>query len=184
MMVPNPPSTPLLVFDGDCGFCRSWVARWRRIAGDQIAYEPYQQAAARFPTIPRRRFRDAVQLIMPSGEVFEGAEAVFRTLGLGAAPPQAARHRRWLRAYQTVPGAAVVSEWGYRWVAGHRPLLTRLTTFLYGPLPDNDGNLGPTAAREMAAARRRRLALAGGLGAILLLGGTAVWRRRARRRHS
>jgi predicted DCC family thiol-disulfide oxidoreductase YuxK len=180
MKVPNPPSTPLLVFDGDCGFCRSWIARWRRMTTERVAYEPYQKAAARFPTLPRGRFRHAVQLILPNGDVSEGAEAVLRTLTLG---PHPSRHQRWLQIYQASPGAAAVSEWAYQWIAGHRPLLTRLTRFLFGPLPDADGDLGPTAAIELAAARRRRIALAGGLGAALLLGGAAAaWRRRARRR--
>jgi predicted DCC family thiol-disulfide oxidoreductase YuxK len=180
MRVPNPPSTPLLVFDGDCGFCRSWIARWRHLTAGRVAYEPYQQAAARFPTIPRARFRHAVQLILPNGEVSQGAEAVFRTLNLG---PHPARHQGWLQIYQRSPGAAAVAEWGYRWIADHRPLLTRLTKFFFGPLPDADGDLGPTAGAELAAARRRRRALAGGLGAALLLGGAAAaWRLRARRR--
>jgi predicted DCC family thiol-disulfide oxidoreductase YuxK len=179
MKVPNPPSTPLLVFDGDCGFCRSSVARWRRMTGERVVYEPYQRAAARFPTIPRTRFRQAVQLILPNGEVSEGAEAVFRTLTLG---PHPARHQRWLKLNQSRPAAAAAFEWAYQWIAGHRPLLTRLTRFLLGPLPDADGELGPTAIAELAAARRRRIALAGGLGALLLLGGAAAWRLRARRR--
>jgi predicted DCC family thiol-disulfide oxidoreductase YuxK len=179
MKVPNPPATPLLVFDGDCGFCRASVARWRSLTAGRVAYEPYQKAAVRFPTIPRGRFRHAVQLILPNGDVSEGAEAVLRSLTLG---PHPARHRRWLQFYQSTPAVAAAFEWGYQWVAGHRPLLTRLTHFFTGPLPDVDGNLGPAAAADLAAARRRRLAVAGSLGALLLLGGAAAWRRRIRRR--
>lgn len=180
MNVPNPPDMPLLVFDGDCGFCRSAVARWRRLTGERVAYEPYQLAAACFPTIPRSRFRHAVQLILPNGDVHEGAEAVFRSLTLG---PHPARHERWLRLYHSSPAAAAAFEWGYQWVAGHRPALTRITKFLLGPLPDADGNLGPTAATELAAAKRRRIALASSLGAVLLLGGgAAAWRLRRKRR--
>jgi predicted DCC family thiol-disulfide oxidoreductase YuxK len=183
MKVPNPPSTPLLVFDGDCGFCRSWVARWRRMTAERVAFEPFQKVAARFPTIPRTRFRHAVQLIQPNGDVSAGAEAVFRTLTLG---PHPARHQRWLQIYQSSPAAAAACEWGYSWIAGHRPVLTRLAKFLFGPLPDADGDLGPTAIAELAAARRRRIALAGGLGAALLLGAlrglAAAKRHRARRR--
>jgi predicted DCC family thiol-disulfide oxidoreductase YuxK len=180
MRVPNPPAIPLLVFDGDCGFCRAWIARWRHMTAERVAYEPYQKAAARYPTLPRARFRQAVQLILPNGEVSEGAEAVLRSLTLG---PHSARYRRWLRLYQSHPGAAAAAEWCYRWIANHRPLLTRLTRLLCGPLPGADGELGLAAAAELAAARRRRIALAGGLGAALLLGGAAAaWRLRARRR--
>ncbi len=190
MRVPNPPAKPLLVFDGDCGFCRTWVARWRRTVGPQVDYEELQTAGARFPTIPRSRFRRSLQLILPDGEVFEGAEAVFRTLALAPGHP---RRRRWLAVYQNVPGARPVCEWGYRWVADHRPLLTRISHFFFGPpagalsaagdIGDvGAGELSPSRSRELAAARRRRLAVGAGLGAVLLLGGVAAWRRRARRR--
>src|SRR5260370_29346261 len=80
MRVPNPPAKPLLVFDGDCGFCRTWVARWRRTVGPQVDYEELQTAGARFPTIPRSRFRRSLQLILPDGEGFQDPEAAFRTL--------------------------------------------------------------------------------------------------------
>jgi len=195
MRVPNPPAKPLLVYDGDCGFCRTWVARWRRTVGPQVDYEEFQAAGARFPTIPRSRFRRALQLILPDGEVFEGAEAVFRTLAM---VPGAPRRRRWLAVYQNVPGARPVFEWGYRWVADHRPLLTRVSHFFFGPPADarsaaadvgnvggsgglGGGEISPSRARELAAARRRRIAVGAGLGAVLLLGGLAAWRRRARR---
>ena len=47
----DPPKAPLLVFDGDCGFCRQWVGRWRGITGDRVAYRPWQEVAGQFPEI-------------------------------------------------------------------------------------------------------------------------------------
>ena len=43
------PARPLLVFDGDCGFCRWWIARWRQTTGDQVEYRPWAEVADRFP---------------------------------------------------------------------------------------------------------------------------------------
>jgi hypothetical protein len=40
-----------LVFDGDCGICRSWVSYWERLTNGRVIYRPYQEAAAEFPTI-------------------------------------------------------------------------------------------------------------------------------------
>jgi predicted DCC family thiol-disulfide oxidoreductase YuxK len=180
MRVPNPPARPLLVFDGDCGFCRTWVARWRGRVGEHVDFEPFQAAGARFPTIQRASFRRAVQLLLPDGEVYDGAEAVFRTLALA---PGDTGGRRWLAAYHGIPGARPVFEWGYRWVADHRPALTRISHFLVGPPHDPTAPIGPTLAGEIAAARRRRRAL--GVGAILLVGGlvgSLAWRRRSRHR--
>src|SRR6478672_810226 len=77
----TPPSnTPLLVYDGDCAFCRIWIEFWRRLTGGQIAFAPYQEVADRFPQIPRENFQRAVQLILPDGEVLSAAHAVSRSL--------------------------------------------------------------------------------------------------------
>ena len=117
---------PLLVYDGDCGFCRLWIDRWRHLTGDRVEYAPFQQAASRFPDIPLQSFRRAVQFMEPEGSVYSGAEAVFRLLahvpGLRGLP--------WI--YRRVPGLARVSERAYRLVADHRPLALRLTHLLWG----------------------------------------------------
>jgi len=48
----------VLIFDGDCTFCRSWVARWQQATGDRVEYAPSQDVAERFPEIPRERFKE------------------------------------------------------------------------------------------------------------------------------
>jgi predicted DCC family thiol-disulfide oxidoreductase YuxK len=121
-----PGAKPLLIFDGDCGFCRAWIARWQRVIGDRLDVAPYQQVAERFPEIPRERFARAVQLVMPDGAHFEAAEAVFRSLAL--APGQGAP----LALYRHVPLFAPISEWCYRVIADHRPAFERLTRLLWG----------------------------------------------------
>ena len=50
--VAHPPDRPLGIFDGDCGFCRAWIARWRAETGDRVDYAPSQEVAARFPEVP------------------------------------------------------------------------------------------------------------------------------------
>jgi predicted DCC family thiol-disulfide oxidoreductase YuxK len=71
-----------MVFDGDCDFCRRWIARWQQATGDRVDYIPFQHlgVAERFPEIPREQFEQAAQLIEPSGHVSSAAEAVFRAL--------------------------------------------------------------------------------------------------------
>ena len=75
---------PVMVFDGDCGFCRRWIARWQHATGDRIEYAAFQDDASRFPGVPREQFAQAVHLVEPDGRVTRGAEAVARTLALGA----------------------------------------------------------------------------------------------------
>jgi predicted DCC family thiol-disulfide oxidoreductase YuxK len=117
---------PLLVYDGDCEFCKRWIARWREVTGDRVAYAPFQEAAARFPQIPESEFARAVHLIEPDGRRSRGAEAVFRALA------HAPRGVAWLWAYRTIPGFAGLSEGCYRLVAEHRPFFSRLTAWIWG----------------------------------------------------
>ena len=110
-MDPTPSERPLLVYDGDCSFCRLWIDRWRTLTGDRVRYAPFQEVAGQFPEIPREAFARAVQLILPGGEVFSAAHAVFRSLAF--VPGYA--WMLWL--YQRLPGAAPVAEFFYRFVA-------------------------------------------------------------------
>jgi predicted DCC family thiol-disulfide oxidoreductase YuxK len=122
----TPSNVPLLVFDGDCSFCRIWIEFWKLLTGGQIEYAPYQEVAERFPAVPRENFKRAVQLILPDGEVLSAAYAVFRSLAY--VPGYA-----WmLAAYRNVPGFAAVAEWFYRRVAAHRSFLYHVTVVLWG----------------------------------------------------
>lgn len=125
--VASPPARSVLVFDGECGFCRYWIARWRYRTGDAVEYLPFQdpQVTQRFPELPRERVARAVQLIDADGRVFEGAHALFRMLaGSGRRTPL------WL--YQKLPGCAAITERTYRFVADHRSFASRLTKILWG----------------------------------------------------
>lgn len=126
--VATPPPKPLLVFDGDCRFCGLWIRRWQQLTGDAVDYLPSQdpQIAARFPEIPREQYQTSVQLIEPEGDVFSGAEAVFRTL---ARNPKI----EWpYRLYLSSPLVANVTERAYHFVASHRTAFSWLTRLLWG----------------------------------------------------
>jgi len=80
--VASPPQKPLLVYDGECGFCTLWIHRWQCVTRELVDYLPSQdpQIAERFPEIPRADFNSSVQLIEPDGSIYNGAEAVFQSL--------------------------------------------------------------------------------------------------------
>ena len=106
---------PVLIYDGDCGFCRCWLGWARNRLGDRLEYLPLQdpQVPARFPNLSRDRLQESVHLVEPDGTVCCGARAVFEALGLGWSSLP-------IRAYRRLPGAAQLSELGYRSVAGDR----------------------------------------------------------------
>lgn len=108
----------LVVYDGDCSFCRDFVRRARTWTGTAVSYTPYQQAGERIHGIPSADFAAAVHLLEPNGEVYKGAHAVFRLL---------AHHPAWrwlLWCYRHLPGFAAASERVYRGVARHRRCLS------------------------------------------------------------
>lgn len=124
--VERPPQKPLLIFDGDCTFCRKWIARWRQTTGERVDYLELQDNAVveRFPELPREQLELSVHLIEPDGRVTRGAEAVFRSL---------ASARPWpLRLYETSPGFARASELAYGIVARHRTPFSLLTNWFWG----------------------------------------------------
>src|SRR5438034_4234125 len=117
---------PLLVYDGDCNFCRWWIVRWKHSTGDRVEYAPFQEVGSQFPHIPKEQFARAVQLIEPSGQVFSGAEAVVRTLAYSGG-------KGWmLWLYLRVPEVAPLSERLYQFIAHHRGGFSKLTRFFLG----------------------------------------------------
>jgi lipase maturation factor 1 len=124
--VRNAPPKPLLIFDGDCHFCRRWIERWNDLTVDAVEYAPFQEVARLFPEIPRESFERAVQLIETDGTVFNGAEAVFRSLGHKPG-------RKWMTwCYEHLPGFAVTAEAAYRLVARSRRTASFFTHLLWG----------------------------------------------------
>jgi len=117
---------PLLVFDGDCGFCRDWVDYWKGLTSDRVNYAPFQEVGERFPEVSREEFASAVKLILPGGEVRSGAHAVFTAL---ASVPD----WRWmLWSYDRLPGVAPSCEAAYRTIANHRSVAYWVTRLLWG----------------------------------------------------
>jgi predicted DCC family thiol-disulfide oxidoreductase YuxK len=115
----------LLVYDGDCAFCRLWIDHWRTLTGERVQYVTSQEIAQKFPDVPRENYARAVQLIDEDGSRASGAAAVFRLYakrqGFG-----------WMKRLYEAPAVAPVSEWVYRYVARHRPFFLKMTHLLWG----------------------------------------------------
>jgi predicted DCC family thiol-disulfide oxidoreductase YuxK/uncharacterized membrane protein YphA (DoxX/SURF4 family) len=124
--VSNPPPKPLMIWDGECHFCKRWIERWQEITAGKVDYETYQEAANRFPEIPIDQFQRAVAFIEPDGRAFFAAEAVYRSLRYQSS-------RRWLAwSYDRVPGFAAISELAYKFIARHRGIGSTVTRLLWG----------------------------------------------------
>jgi predicted DCC family thiol-disulfide oxidoreductase YuxK len=120
------PALPLLIYDGDCGFCGYWARYWQQLTGDTVEYRTYQDVAARFPAIPVTEFQRAVQYIGADGQQASAAEASFLTIS------HARGKGLWLALYRKLPGFAAISEWAYACIAAHRAAFYRISLFLWG----------------------------------------------------
>jgi predicted DCC family thiol-disulfide oxidoreductase YuxK len=126
LRVSNPPPKALMIWDGECHFCRRWIERWREITSGTVDYATSRESAERFPEIPRQQFERAVLLIESDGSVFSGAEAVFRSL-------RSRPSKRWLAwSYYHLPGFAPVSESVYKIIACNRSFASVVTRLLWG----------------------------------------------------
>ena len=122
-----PLDRPLLIWDGDCGFCRAAVERWRHASEERIDYATLQETATRLPTLDGADLEHAVHLLEPDGTLTRGAEAVFRALDLGGV-------KRWpRRLYEALPLFAWSADLVYRLAADNRALLSRLSRMWNGP---------------------------------------------------
>jgi predicted DCC family thiol-disulfide oxidoreductase YuxK len=152
-----PADRPLLIYDGDCGFCRRWVERFRRISGETVEYRPSQEVGDSFLQIPREGFGESVWLVEPDGRTSAAAEAVFRTLAL-------AGRRRWLWGYEHLPGLARASEALYRLVSHNRGPADRIDLWLF-PDPQD---------KRRSYALTRSIFLRG-LGVVYLVAFLSLW---------
>ncbi len=121
-----------MIFDGDCGFCRFWIERWKDWTGGRVEFVPYQEpsVAARFPEVPVAACETSVQLVTPDGQVRRAAEAVFQSLAgvfvLG-----------WLiHVYRKSTWFRRSTEFAYRVVAERRMFFSRINRWLWGRSPE------------------------------------------------
>lgn len=113
-----------LIFDGECGFCRLWVERWRGPAGKGVTFIPFQEA--RIEGLDQASCMKAVQWIGADGKRASGAEAVFRLLA-----EKSWFHALLLKAYLNCGPWAWISRVGYEFVANHRPAFSWATKMLW-----------------------------------------------------
>ncbi|HWP94943.1 MAG TPA: lipase maturation factor family protein [Gammaproteobacteria bacterium] len=117
---------PLLVYDGDCGFCAYTVRYAERVTGGAVRFAPYQAVAHAYPGISLTEFARAIQLFLPDGEILTGAAAAYRTLAF------APGYGLWWWLYRRLPGFAALSEWFYDFVARRRPAFHAVCRVLVG----------------------------------------------------
>ena len=114
---------PVMVFDGNCAFCKFWVSKWQKLAAEEVDFAPYQQLPRVYYGVSRQQFSRSVYLITKYRRL-RGAAAVFEVLALGG-------NDFWNRLYYNVVLADSFFESCYWLVATHRDFFFQLTKLFY-----------------------------------------------------
>lgn len=105
-----------LVYDGECRVCSRSVdvlRRWDRQG--EIEVVSYQTAGVttRFPWIAPRAFAEAMQLVGPGGQTWQGAAAMEQLL-------EVLPRGRWIAWIFKIPFVSALANKFYRWFARNR----------------------------------------------------------------
>ncbi len=144
--MPATKRAALLVYDGDCRFCRYCVDYARARTGSRVDYRAYQTLAPGFGGLTAQDYAAAIQLFDNGERRAQGANAAFVVMQLAGAGG-------WLWCYRRLPGFATNAERLYHWVARHRPLCLWLARLLIGE------RWQPLQHRRVSALFLRALAL-------------------------
>ncbi|SVA20863.1 uncharacterized protein METZ01_LOCUS73717, partial [marine metagenome] len=120
------PPRPILVWDGECNFCRLCAQRFDSQKGNKVDLIPYQSLHQKWPQAPTEDYASAVYLFTPAGKSYRSAAAIYRFY---AEYPW----RGWANwAYKRFRWFAFLSEWGYQFVANNRKIFARLVRVFWG----------------------------------------------------
>ncbi|RFN58606.1 thiol-disulfide oxidoreductase DCC family protein [Marixanthomonas ophiurae] len=124
-----PTSKPVLVWDGECGFCKYWVTRWKSMTNDKIDYITYQEIASQFQDIPIKEFKKASRLIETDGKVYSGPNSAYRSY------TYTNKSLPWHKWYTNYNWFTQLSDHGYNFIAKHRSFFFNLTKLFFGSNP-------------------------------------------------
>jgi predicted DCC family thiol-disulfide oxidoreductase YuxK len=135
---------PILVFDGDCGFCTTsarLLARWvlrRGPAAVTPSVQPWQQLNLADLGLTQDQCTAAVQWVGQDGQIASGHEAIAAVLRAG--------HPVWrpLGALLVAPGVSWTAERLYSWIADHRYALPGGTPACRAEKPVPEHGINPS----------------------------------------
>ncbi|HLT29039.1 MAG TPA: DCC1-like thiol-disulfide oxidoreductase family protein [Myxococcaceae bacterium] len=123
-----PIAKPLLIFDGECTFCRRSAKRFRVMTEGRVDTRASQEVDLEALGVEPEWVKRSVVFVDPESTHTEGSEAIFRAL---LHSPR--RRIRWGARAGLVPGVLGISQIGYRWVARNRALASRIERAILKP---------------------------------------------------
>lgn len=125
-----PPEKPMMVWDGECGFCKYWITNWQSKTKDRIVYRTFQEVAGLFKDIPLKEFKKASRLIETDGSIYSGPNSAYRSFIYFEKSPFPAH--AW---YQKNNWFTSLSDHSYNFIAKHRGFMLKLSKLFFGKDP-------------------------------------------------
>lgn len=113
---------PILIYDGDCGFCQYSIDYLKLITKNNVQFCAYQQNTHGLDLAQCKKF---IQLIETDKTVHQGAAAGFKAISYGGC------NRGWW-LYKNLPGFAWFYEKKYQWISTHRDFSFSLAKIIFG----------------------------------------------------
>lgn len=74
------PSSPVVLYDSNCRFCKKWVKRCKKLTKHTVKYMPFETAPAYFYCkVDKNACAKALHLV-ENGHIYRGAHAIFKVL--------------------------------------------------------------------------------------------------------
>lgn len=121
-------SKPILVWDGDCTFCKFWKTRWELKTKQKIKYATYQEVSNCFKDIPLKEFKKSSKLIETNGNVYNGPDSAYRSLFV-------AGNKKWHQLYHYSSLFQKISDHAYNHIAKNRSFYYKVTILCFGKNP-------------------------------------------------
>ena len=115
----------MFIYDGECGFCKKCVRRWKRRTGDRVAFRPYQEALNDFDHIAPDAFEDSPHFIDENNQVFTGGQSIVELFARG-------RGRAWHKwVYMHIPFADSFIEYFFKKISSCRECADKITSVIW-----------------------------------------------------
>lgn len=124
-----PPTHPILVWDGECKFCKWWKTRWEIKTKNKLQFTTYQEVGGQFHDIPLKEFKKASRLIDSDGNIYSGPDSAYRSLYI-------AGNKKWHQWYSEYSWFEKLSDYGYNHIAKNRDFYYKATVSLFGNNPE------------------------------------------------
>lgn len=125
----NKPVKPLMIWDGNCGFCKYWILVWKQKT-TEVEYKTLQEVAENFSEIPLKEFKKASRFIDMDGRIYSGPDSAFMSMAHFKKPINL--FHRW---YLSSGLFQSLSDHGYNFIAKNRPLMMKITLAFWGKNP-------------------------------------------------